>query len=82
MSMLHSPHTQLAMEYLLQARRGLGIEDDAFSYCALVTTAGRMGNSGRLFEALQSAYSASACNVAVCNAAIEAFGRVGDAQVC
>lgn len=58
------------------------MEDDAFSYCALVTTAGRMGNSGQLFEALQSACSAGACNVAVCNAAIEAFGRVGDAQVC
>ena len=58
------------------------MEDDAFSYCSLVTIAGRMGSSGRLKEALQSAQSAGACNVAVCNAAIEGFGRVGDAQVC
>ena len=69
------------MRCLLQARRNLGIEDDAFSYCALITNAGRMGSSGRMMEALQSAISARACNVAVCNAAIEGLGRAGDAQV-
>ena len=57
------------------------MEDDAFSYCALVTTASRTGDAQLLSEVLQSAQAASACNVAVCNAAIEAFGRLGDAQV-
>ncbi len=82
--MLHedTSYVTQTVECMLQARRSLGMEDDAFSYCSLVTTAGRMGSSGRLKKALQSAQSADACNVVVCNAAIEGFGRVEDAQVC
>lgn len=57
------------------------MKDDAFSFCALVTVAGRTGNAQQLKDALESAQAASACNVAVCNAAIEAFGRIGAAQV-
>ncbi len=57
------------------------MQDDAFSFCALVTTASRMGNAHLLAEVLESAKAADACNVAVCNAAIEAFGKLDDAQV-
>ena len=66
---------------LLQARRALGIKDDIFSFSALVTAAGKAGNVQLLTEALRTAQAANACNVAVCNAAIEAFSRVGAAQV-
>ena len=57
------------------------MEDDAFSYCALVTSASRTGNAQLLSEVLENAQADNACNVAVCNAAIEAFGRLDDAQV-
>ena len=66
---------------MAQARRSLGMQDDAFSFCALVTTASRTGDAQLLSEVLESAQAANACNVAVCNAAIEAFGRLGDAGV-
>lgn len=67
--------------HVVQARRSLGMQDDAFSFCALVTTASRIGDAQLLSEVVESAQAASACNVAVCNAAIEAFGRLGNAGV-
>ena len=57
------------------------MQDDAFSFCALVATAGRTGDAQLLSEVLGSAQEAAACNVAVCNAAIEAFSRLDDARV-
>jgi len=67
--------------FMPQARRALGMADDAFSFSALVTTAGNTGNAQLLAEALSSAQAAKACNVAVCNAAIEAYGRLDAVQV-
>ena len=51
------------------------------TFCALVTTASKRGDAQLLAEVLEGAQAANACNVAVCNAAIEAFGKLNDAQV-
>jgi len=64
-----------------QAREDLGHQQDAYTYSALVATAGSAGNRNAVLEAFHDACRRGACTVAVCNAAIEALSKCGDFQV-
>lgn len=59
----------------------MGFRQDAFTYSALIAAAGNSGDRGTLQRGFDEAVQHGDANVAVCNAAIEAFGKCHDIMV-